>query len=67
MTDRAHQNSSIRLKTAMSRIARPHSAQANIRAERGDGTNAVDHNTDSTWPEPAIPDDPREQRKIRTS
>jgi len=33
--------------------------------ERDDGTHAADCNTDSIWPDPPIPTDPRDQRWIR--
>jgi len=50
----------------MSRIPRSQRIQPDIRVERDDGTHAADCNTDSIWPDPPVPADPREQRWIRT-
>ena len=49
----------------MSRIARPQRIQSDICVERDDGTHAADCNTDSIWPDPPVPPDPRHQRWIR--
>jgi hypothetical protein len=50
----------------MSRIPRPQQIQPDIGIERDDETHAADPNTDSTWPDPPIPTDPRDQRWIGT-
>ena len=49
----------------MSRIARPRSLQPDIPVQERDRTGAVGRNTESTWPEPPLPDDPTEQRRVQ--
>jgi hypothetical protein len=49
----------------MSKIARPQRVPLDIGVERDDGKNAVDCDTDSIWPEPPVPADPRDQRSVR--
>jgi len=49
----------------MSKITRAQRIPPDIGVERDDGRNAVDCDTDSIWPEPPVPANPRDQRWIR--
>jgi hypothetical protein len=47
----------------MNTIAPAHRVSSDT--ESGDGGQAVDNRAESVWVEPPIPDDPREQRRIK--
>lgn len=49
----------------MCTIMRPPTVRPAIGVDDGHGIHAVDRRTESVWADPQIPDDPREQRRIK--